>query len=94
MMKLLYGSRTAWLPSADAISRLASMITQWNAECVKTTYGRTAEDGVWRKWEDRVPVGAYKDLEEPADCVCVVHHEHLKPPKESKYHANLTVIPT
>ena len=33
LMKLLYGSRTAWPPVAVAISRLASMITKWNAEC-------------------------------------------------------------
>ena len=33
LMKLLYGSRTAWPPSSVAISRLASMITRWNAEC-------------------------------------------------------------
>ena len=33
LMRLLYGSRTAWPLSAVVISRLASMITKWNAEC-------------------------------------------------------------
>ena len=33
LMKLLYGSRTAWPPIAVAISRLASEITKWNGEC-------------------------------------------------------------
>ena len=32
LMKLLYGSRTAWRPIAVVISRLASFITKWNGE--------------------------------------------------------------
>ena len=33
LLKLLYGTRAAWPPSAVVISRLASFITKWNAEC-------------------------------------------------------------
>ena len=33
LMKLLYGSRTAWPPIAVVIARLASFITKWNGGC-------------------------------------------------------------
>ena len=60
-------------------------ITQWNHNCVKTSYVKHDENK-WRKIEDRVNIEEHGRTD-GAHCVVVVHKENLTMPGGHRYQA-------